>query len=344
MNIVTAGSSNVASASDLSAADHWQKSLRDAIRTPEELCDLLQLPPEYVTPAKQASAQFKLFVPREYLAKIPPGEPEHPLLKQVLPLALEESTDEGFSQDPVGDADALVTAGLLQKYASRALLVVTGACAVHCRYCFRRYFPYDEVPKGNENWEPVLDKIQQDPTIDEVILSGGDPWMLVDSRLQSLTDHIARIPHVRRLRIHTRLPIMIPSRITDELLKILTSTRLKSFVVVHINHALEIDDSVTVALTKLIDCGVVVLNQSVLLRGVNDSLTALESLCRDLVNLGVLPYYLHQLDRVKGSGHFEVSDAEALKLISELRCRLPGYAVPRLARERPGGESKDVLA
>ena len=343
MNIVTAASLNVASASEPSQ-DLWQQSLRDAIRSPEELCDILQLPAEYCAAAKRASTQFNLFVPREYLAKIPPGQPEHPLLKQVLPLAEEELTVAGFSRDPVGDREALITSGLLQKYASRALLVVTGVCAVHCRYCFRRYYPYDSVPKGEENWKPVLEKIAEDSTIDEVILSGGDPWMLVDSRLQSLTDQIAQIPHVRRLRIHTRLPVMIPSRVTDTLLRSLTGTRLTPFVVVHINHPLEIDTQVVVALNKLIDSGAVVLNQAVLLRGVNDSVDTLESLCRDLVNLRVTPYYIHQLDRVEGSGHFEVSDARAMEIISELRSRLPGYAVPRLVRERPGGANKEVLA
>ena len=344
MNIVTAASLNVASASEPLAGDRWQQSVRCAVRSPEELCQALRLPASYSAAAKRASAHFGLFVPREYLAKIPPGNPEHPLLKQVLPLAEEEQTDNGFSQDPVGDQAALVAAGLLQKYASRALLVVTGVCAVHCRYCFRRFYPYDEVPQGEENWQPALAQIEQDPTIDEVILSGGDPWMLVDASLQSLTNRIAQIPHVQRLRIHTRLPIMIPSRVTDSLLATLSETQLATFVVVHANHALELDAEVAAALAKMIDAGVVVLNQSVLLRGVNDSVDALESLCRCLVDLRVLPYYLHQLDRVAGSGHFEVSDAQALEILSELRSRLPGYAVPRLVREVPGGTSKDILA
>ena len=344
MDIVTAPSLNVATDSERLATDRWQHSLRDAIRTPEELCEVLQLPDAYCSAARRSAATFQLFVPREYLAKIPPGDPEHPLLRQILPLAEETSSGEGFSRDPVGDGEALITAGLLQKYASRALLVVTGACAVHCRYCFRRYFPYDSVPKGEDAWQPALKKIAEDDSLDEVILSGGDPWMLVDSRLQSLTEQIAQIPHIRRLRIHTRLPSMIPSRVTDALLHTLTGTRLKTILVVHINHALEIDEPVALAVQKLVDSGTMVLNQSVLLRGVNDSVFALESLCRELVNLRVLPYYLHQLDRVEGSMHFEVGDSRAKELISALRSRLPGYAVPRLVRERAGGTSKEVLA
>ena len=344
MNIVTAPSLNVATDSECLDTDHWQQSLRTAIHTPEELCKILQLPDAYCSAARRAAKDFRLFVPREYVAKIPPGDPKHPLLRQVLPLADETSTDEGFSRDPVGDSEALLTSGLLQKYESRALLVVTGACAVHCRYCFRRYFPYGSVPKGEDNWQPALNKIAEDSSIDEVILSGGDPWMLADSRLQSLTEKIAQISHIRRLRIHSRLPSMIPSRVTDALLHTLTGTRLTTVLVVHINHALEIDKQVAVALHKLVGSGTVVLNQSVLLKGVNDSAAALESLCRELVNLRVMPYYLHQLDRVEGSMHFEVSDRRAKQIISTLRSRLPGYAVPRLVRERAGGTSKEILA
>ena len=230
MHIVTAPAQNVATDSESLASDGWQQSLRDAIRSPEELCEILELPIAYCSAAQRAAESFQLFVPREYVAKIPPGDPEHPLLRQVLPLN-EETFTHGFSRDPVGDGDAQITAGLLQKYASRALLVVTGVCAVHCRYCFRRYFPYNSVPKGEDDWQPAIDMIVKDNSLDEVILSGGDPWMLVDSRLQSLIDKIAQIPHIRRLRIHTRLPSMIPSRVTETLLRTLTSTRLASIVV-----------------------------------------------------------------------------------------------------------------
>ena len=347
MHIVTADSLNVASASDPLADDRWQQSVRCAVRSPEELCQVLQLPAVYSAAAKRAPTHFGLFVPREYLEKIPPGNPAHPLLRQILPMVeeLDEgSAASGFSRDPVADRAALVAPGLLQKYASRVLLVLTGACAVHCRYCFRRYYPYEEMPRGAEDWQPALAQIEKDSTIDEVILSGGDPLMLVDSSLQQLSEKIARIEHVKRLRIHTRLPIMIPSRVNDALISWLTGTRLTPFVVVHANHALEIDADVATALSKMVDAGVVVLNQSVLLRGVNDSVAALEVLLRRLVDIRVMPYYLHQLDRVLGSEHFEVSDGRSRELIAELRRRLPGYAVPRLAREVEGASHKEILA
>jgi EF-P beta-lysylation protein EpmB len=271
-------------------------------------------------------------------------DPADPLLRQVLPLGEEVVPQAGFVADPVGDDSAKLSAGLLQKYQSRALLITTGACAVHCRYCFRRHFPYSESPRSPADWQPALDRIAADPAIDEVLLSGGDPLTLVDAQLAELARRIADIPHVQRLRIHTRLPIVIPQRVTEELIGWLRGTRLAPIVVVHANHPQEIDEVAAAALSRLVDRGIPVLNQAVLLRGVNDNAEALIGLSRRLVRLRVMPYYLHQLDRVAGAAHFEVPIARGLELIELLRRALPGYAVPRYVQEIAGENHKHVLA
>jgi EF-P beta-lysylation protein EpmB len=272
------------------------------------------------------------------------GDPRDPLLLQVLPLGAELENPASFSADPVGDLAAEKTAGLLQKYDRRALLITTGACAIHCRYCFRRHFPYSEGPRSVEQWEPALDILRDDENLDEVILSGGDPLTLVDVHLAELAERLAEIPHLRRLRIHTRLPIMIPQRVNDELLRWLRGTRLAPIMVVHANHTNEIDGAVAKSLGKLVDAGIPVLNQSVLLRGINDTASALIELSRRLVDLRVMPYYLHQLDRVQGAAHFEVPVCKGLELIEVMREHLPGYAVPRYVQEVAGDAGKRVLA
>ena len=322
----------------------WQHSLKTAIRDPVELCRALRLPTEFESAAIAAARSFPTFAPLGYVARMKPGDPHDPLLRQVLPLADELVEVAGFQRDPVGDADATLTAGALQKYAGRVLLIATGACAIHCRYCFRRHYPYSEGPRSLAEWEPALDRIAADETIDEVLLSGGDPLTLVDSQLAELTERLAAIPHLRRLRVHTRLPIVIPERVTDSLLSWLCGSRLTPIVVVHANHPAEIDAAVEHSLARLVDAGVVVLNQAVLLRGVNDDADVLTDLCRRLVDLRVLPYYLHQLDRVAGAAHFEVSIERGRELMATLRSRLPGYAVPRYVQELPGETSKHVLA
>jgi len=223
------------------------------------------------------------------------------------------------------------------------LLITTGACAIHCRYCFRRHFPYEEAPHSEAAWDRALASITADETIREVILSGGDPLMLVDERLASLTEKVAAIQHVTRLRIHTRLPIMIPSRVTDELLDWLTGSRLTPIVVVHANHAQELTDEVACGFARLLQAGVMLLNQAVLLRGVNDTVDAQAALSERLIEIGVTPYYLHQLDRVAGAAHFEVPIEEGREIIAALRRRLPGYAVPRYVQEVSGEASKIVL-
>jgi EF-P beta-lysylation protein EpmB len=322
----------------------WQRVLREAIRDPRELCRILDLPADYEAAAVRAAVDFPLFVPRGYVDRIRRGDPHDPLLRQVLPLDAERADLAGFASDPVGDATAALAPGLLQKYHGRALMVTTGACAVHCRYCFRRHYPYSDLPRSLDAWEPALRQIEADPSLDEVLLSGGDPLTLVDDWLARLVRRLAAIPHLHRLRVHTRLPIVIPERVCGELVEWLRGTRLATVVVVHANHPAELDEPVADALSRLVDAGVVVLNQSVLLRGVNDQAEVLIELCRRLVDLRVMPYYLHQLDRVRGAAHFEVPVDVGLRLVAELRAKLPGYAVPRYVWETAGEKHKVVLA
>ena len=322
----------------------WQREMRDAIRDPGQLCRLLDLPQRLVGPAHRAAQGFKLFVPKPYFDRIRPGDPSDPLLRQVLPAAEELAETAGFDDDPVGDQTAQLSSGLLQKYPGRVLMITTGACAVHCRYCFRRHFAYQEAPNEVAAWQGALDQIRSDTSIHEVLLSGGDPLTRVDRHLAELTNQLAAIDHVRRLRIHTRLPIMIPQRVNDELLDWLRATRLTPIMVVHVNHPAEIDRSVESALARLVDAGIPLLNQAVLLRGINDNVETLHQLCERLVDLRVMPYYLHQLDRVRGAAHFEVPIATGIQLIEQLRARLPGYAVPRFVQEQPGKSHKTPLA
>jgi EF-P beta-lysylation protein EpmB len=321
----------------------WQAALRDAVRDPDELCALLDLPATVAQKARLAARQFPLLVPRGFVARMRPGDVNDPLLRQVLPLVDELRDMPGFVADPVGDESATRQPGLLQKYHGRVLLITTGACAVHCRYCFRRSFPYDETPRSLDDWRPAIDEIAADDSIREVILSGGDPLTLVDETLDSLVGSLSKIPHLRRLRIHTRLPIVIPERITNSLIGLLQSCGLTPVVVVHANHANELDEQVAEALAKMRNAGIVLLNQAVLLRGVNDSVEAQIALCERLIDLRVLPYYLHQLDRVGGASHFEVPVVDGQRIVNEMKSRLPGYAVPRYVREIAGAVSKCEL-
>jgi EF-P beta-lysylation protein EpmB len=267
-------------------------------------------------------------------------DPHDPLLRQVLPLADECLASEGYGDDPVGDLNAMVVPGLLHKYEGRVLLTATGACAVHCRYCFRRHFPYADANPLADQWRQSLDYIAGDESITEVILSGGDPLSLSDRRLAELVRRLDAIEHLRRLRLHTRLPIVLPERVNDEMLDWLGATRLKTAIVVHANHANEIDASVVAALKRLKASGTALLNQSVLLRGVNDSAEALMDLSEKLFDAGVLPYYLHLLDKVQGAAHFAVRESDAQQLMAEIGRQLPGYLLPRLVREIPGAPGK----
>jgi L-lysine 2,3-aminomutase len=321
----------------------WQDVLKDAVRDPAELCRLLELPSEYSAAAVRAARDFPLFAPRGYVARMRPRDIHDPLLRQVLPLADELVEAPGYSRDPVGDQLAVRSAGLLHKYRSRVLMVTTGACAVHCRYCFRRHFPYSAGPRSPDDWSPALELIAADPTLREVILSGGDPLTLVDGHLRTLIERLALVPHLRRVRVHTRLPIVIPERVSEGLVALLRGTRLTPIVVVHVNHANELDQATGEALGQLADAGIPLLNQAVLLRGINDDADALAELCERLVDLRVIPYYLHQMDRVAGAAHFEVSPARGRQLMRELRARLSGYAVPRYVHEQAGAAHKLVL-
>jgi L-lysine 2,3-aminomutase len=317
----------------------WQSVLAESVRDPAELCRLLGLAPALAAEAERASGGFGLLAPQPYLTRIRPGDPADPLLLQILPRAAELGASPGYSPDPLGEGDACCEPGLLQKYQGRILMVATGECAVHCRFCFRRHFPYESA-----SFSSTLRKIAADRSICEVILSGGDPLTLPDSELARLADQLAEIPHLRRLRVHSRLPVMIPQRVTDELISWLRGSRLSTIMVVHVNHPAEIDGDVADAFGRLVDAGTPVLNQSVLLRGVNDRADVLADLCRRLVDLRVMPYYLHQLDPVAGAAHFETPISAGMALVAELRARLPGYAVPRYVRETRGGTSKEVLA
>ncbi len=328
----------------LRQAPTWQAELALAITDPAELLAALDLGEEWLSAARAAARLFPLRVPRSYVARMRRGDPHDPLLRQVLPLDLEFESVESYTADPVGDRAALYPGGVLRKYRGRALLIATGACAVHCRYCFRRHFPYGEANASVDSFAQALAHIAADATIREVILSGGDPLTLSDRRLRAFTDALARIAHVRRLRIHTRLPIVLPARVDAGLLAWLASVRRPVVMVVHANHANEIDFVVERALRELRGIGITLLNQSVLLRGVNDSGRSLADLSEALFAAGVLPYYLHLLDRVQGAAHFEVSMARARAIMARLRERLPGYLVPRLVRERPGDLAKQPCA
>ncbi len=321
----------------------WQQALRQAVREPAELLQLLGLESVALQASSQAAAQFPLRVPRGFIARMRHGDAHDPLLRQVLPLDAELRVLPGFGLDAVGDAAARSATGVIQKYDGRALLVATGSCAIHCRYCFRRHFPYGEETAARDHWAQAIARIGADDTIDEVILSGGDPLSLSTPKLAELTDALATVPHLKRLRIHSRLPVVLPERVDAALLQWLSALPWPVTVVVHANHANEFDARVDAALAALRGAGALLLNQAVLLRGVNDSVQALADLSTRGLAAGVLPYYLHQLDRVQGVAHFEVDDATALALHAQLAARLSGYLVPRLVREIPGDTGKRAL-
>lgn len=321
----------------------WQQALREAVRDPRELLDLLGLDRLAPRLSAEAMVQFPLRVPRGFVARMRRGDPRDPLLRQVLPLDDEMRPMPGFGLDAVGDGAAKTAPGVLQKYRGRALLVATGSCAIHCRYCFRRHFPYAEETAARDGWREAVDLIRQDASIEEVLLSGGDPLSLSNGKLAELTGALADIPHLRRLRIHSRLPIVVPERVDDGLMAWLSTLPWPVTLVVHANHANEFDSTVDAALGRLRAAGVHLLNQAVLLRGVNDSVDALAALSERGFAAGVLPYYLHQLDRVAGVAHFEVDDAHARALHAGLAARLSGYLVPRLVREIPGDTGKRPL-
>ena len=318
----------------------WQSELASAISDPAELFELLQLPHELLSSSLAASETFSLRVPHNYIARIKPGDINDPLLRQVLPLGDELVAKKGFVSDPVGDLQAMPVPGLLHKYQGRALLVTTGACGVNCRYCFRRHFPYADANPAADDWQPALDYIREDKTITEVILSGGDPLSLSDVRLENLSKTLAEIPHIQRLRVHTRLPVVLPSRVDKSLCQWLENSPLQTIIVLHINHAQELNNELKQACLSLKATGSTLLNQSVLLKAVNDDLATLAGLSEALFASDILPYYLHQLDPVAGASHFAVPDEQAKKLHNSLKNQLPGYLVPKLVCEKAGHLAK----
>ncbi|MEB6379564.1 EF-P beta-lysylation protein EpmB [Leclercia adecarboxylata] len=323
--------------------EDWLSQLADVITSPDELLRLLELDAnEHLRAGREAKRLFPLRVPRAFVARMEKGNPDDPLLKQVLTNQDEFLSAPGFSTDPLEEQNSVVP-GLLHKYRNRALLLVKGGCAVNCRYCFRRHFPYADNQGNKRNWQVALDYVASHPELDEIIFSGGDPLMAKDHELDWLITQLEAIPHMKRLRIHSRLPIVIPARITTELTDRLGRSPLQILLVNHINHANEIDDSFRHAMSQLRQAGVTLLNQSVLLRGVNDNAHALARLSNALFDAGVMPYYIHVLDRVQGAAHFMVSDDEARAIVRELLTLVSGYMVPKLAREIGGEPSKTPL-
>ncbi|MRS20336.1 EF-P beta-lysylation protein EpmB [Enterobacteriaceae bacterium RIT692] len=323
--------------------EDWLQQLADVVTEPAELLQLLSLD-QHADLAAGADARklFALRVPRAFIARMKKGDATDPLLLQVLTSRQEFIDAPGYSTDPL-DEQSSVVPGLLHKYRNRALLLVKGGCAVNCRYCFRRHFPYQDNQGNKRNWQAAIDYIATHPELDEIIFSGGDPLMAKDHELAWLVDALEKIPHLKRLRIHTRLPVVIPARITEGLCQILADTRLQVLMVSHINHAQEIDDELRYGMQMLKRAGVTLLNQSVLLRDVNDDAQTLADLSNALFDASILPYYLHVLDKVQGAAHFFVSDEEARVLVRQLLAMVSGYMVPKLAREIGGEPSKTPL-
>lgn len=325
-------------------APTWQHALREAYSRPQELLRFLELDPALPGLQLDRCKDFPLRVPRGFAARMRKRDPADPLFLQVWPRAEEGLELPGYALDAVGDLSHRKNGGLLHKYHGRVLLIATGACGIHCRYCFRRHFPYADSLATRNHWQQALDEIRADSSIHEVILSGGDPLSLADDKLAELAQALEGIPHVTRLRLHTRQPIVLPERVDDRLLAWLMRGRLQKVFVLHANHPQEINAEVERACKALQGANVMLLNQSVLLRGINDSAPTLAALSERLSAAQVLPYYLHMLDRVQGSGHFEVPLAQARQIMRTLAASLPGYLVPRLAREVPGEAAKEILS
>lgn len=321
---------------------NWLNDLANAISDPFQLLKILKIDPTHWEQGLAARKLFALRVPMSFVERMEVGNPYDPLLRQVLPLKEEFEVHSGYSLDPLEEQDNAIP-GLLHKYKNRVLMIVKGGCAVNCRYCFRRHFPYEDNKGGKRHWQAALDYIATQPEVNEVILSGGDPLMAKDHELQWLLEGISQIPHIKRLRIHSRLPVVLPARITDRLCELLKQTRLQTVLVTHINHANEINDEFRLAMIKLKHAEIMLLNQGVLLKGVNDSVGALSQLSEALFDAGILPYYLHVLDKVQGAAHFMVDDEQARKLIAGLLENVSGYLVPRLTREIGGRTSKTPL-
>ncbi|MCZ3126500.1 EF-P beta-lysylation protein EpmB [Acinetobacter baumannii] len=323
---------------------NWQSQLSDLITDPLELLNLLELSTDQLlSGAILASEKFKLRVPRAFVGKMNAKDPLDPLLLQVLPHHLELEEHPEFVTDPLGEEAANQLPGVLHKYKSRFLLTLTGACAVHCRYCFRRHFPYQENLPKNEDWLNIKNYIESNPDINEVILSGGDPLTLSNRKLALWLERLSSLKQVKILRIHSRVPIVIPNRIDEELISLLKNSRLRIILVVHSNHASELDDFTCSKLLQLSEHHITVLNQAVLLKGVNDSSQTLTDLSYRLFEARVMPYYLHVLDKVKGAQHFDLIPSEIDAIYQDVLASLPGYLVPKLVREIAGEKNKTPL-
>ncbi|MGZ8905197.1 MAG: EF-P beta-lysylation protein EpmB [Methylobacter sp.] len=322
---------------------NWQQQLAEAFSNIEDLCRYLHLSPDDLPVSVDAAKNFPLRVPLSFAACMDKGNPYDPLLRQVLPVNEELLTYPGFSHDPVGDLAAATQTGVLHKYHGRVLFINTGSCAINCRYCFRRNFPYADLQLTKQKEDAAVQTLQDDPSISEVILSGGDPLLLSDARLARLIQQLDNIKHLKRIRIHSRLPIVLPARITDGFINTLNLSPKQIVIVVHCNHANEISDRVIAACKALKNSGIILFNQSVLLKGVNDNAEVLSELSERLFSHGVIPYYLHLLDKATGTGHFEVSEAEAMALIRQIQAAMPGYLVPKLVKEQAGGTSKQTI-
>jgi EF-P beta-lysylation protein EpmB len=321
----------------------WQEQLAQAIRQPNDLLEYVGLMAGSIGYSHKAIAQFPIRVPHVFANRIKQNDPNDPILRQVFPYIDEDHEVSGYIKDPLAESGVQPVKGLLQKYESRVLSITTAACAIHCRYCFRRHFPYQESTASSQHWKTAIEYIRADKSIHEVILSGGDPLTLSDRRLTEICSALASIKHIKRIRFHTRLPIVLPDRINSTLLKILTDTDKSIVFVIHSNHANELDDDVSTSISLLQRFGILVLNQSVLLKGVNDTVTSLINLSERLVENNVVPYYLHLLDPVAGAAHYETSTEHAIALINEMQASVSGYLVPKLVREEIDGTSKTLI-
>ena len=326
----------------IAVENNWQKVLSSAYTDPLALLKYLALDPAKFTDDIAARRLFPMRVPAPFAKRMEKGNPDDPLFRQVFPSKKEFNSDPNYLLDPLQE-QSNSNPGVLHKYQSRVLLLVRGGCAVNCRYCFRRHFPYSDNHLNKQEWQETLVYIRQDSKINEVIYSGGDPLMAKDDFLAWLTDEIAQIDHIKRIRIHTRLPVVIPSRITPELIKWFTQTRLKPIMVLHINHPQEIDQSLRDTLQKLTQAGVTLLNQGVLLKDINDSADVQVALSESLFDAGVLPYYLHVMDKVQGAQHFDHEDKIAKEIMAQMIKRLPGFLVPKLVREIGGQPGKTPI-
>lgn len=320
---------------------HWQKILANGFSSAKELLTYLNLSPDLGS--QSAEKSFKTRVPRRFAAKMAPGNPTDPLLLQVLATQQELQLAPNYSVDPLEETNANPIPGLIHKYANRLLLTVTGVCAINCRFCFRRHFPYAENNPGQQGWQQAIAYIQQHPSIQEVILSGGDPLLASDQVLERLLVSLEAIPHVQTIRIHSRVPVVLPERIHANFIKMLTSTRFRIVVVIHCNHPQELDEAIHKACKRMQKAGCLLLNQSVLLKGVNDHSAILTELSQTLFEYGVLPYYLHLLDPIQGAQHFDLDLEHALRIYQEVQGQLPGYLVPKLVRESPGIPYKTIV-